>query len=88
MKRAYRKAFNRLKKLGFDPQDKENGFEHIFDENTSAEFYILLDGDHPSNHIDYWDNYEGSDEVNDSLTEAELYFEYVNSELITIQSNG
>lgn len=70
MKANARKAFNKLKKLGCPVRE----WHH----NDRGHFWIDAESDTNEGWLDYWSNYEGSEELNEILNSHDLYWEWHN----------
>ena len=73
MKANARKAFNKLKKLGCPVREWSP-------RNSSERGHFWLDAESVDNEgwLDYWSNYQGSDQLNEILNSHDLYWEWHN----------
>lgn len=70
MKANARKAFNKLKKLGCPVREWHS--------NDRGHFWIDAESDNNDGWLDYWSNYQGSDQLNEILNSNNLYWEWYN----------
>jgi hypothetical protein len=79
MKAEYRKAFNKLKKAGIAVQESESKNYGVFWINCET------DSVETQQALEYYDNYWGSEFLNETLEESGLYFEWDSPAYATVE---
>lgn len=71
MKANARKAFNKLKKLGCPVRESDYHTDR-------GHFWLDAESSDNEGWLDYWYNYQGSDQLNEILNSNNLYWEWYN----------